>query len=355
VSVLAFAALALGVSAAPARQCRFDPTGYFYPKAASHAGLEAFDHVTIWDDKGDHIKGARAGVYGPRGEFYAFRKFVDRGGFVFETAETGGVSFTFEGKFDDVCVFEESFADRPENTYAEGTLAVYKGGKKIAEASLELGYSPTTRESKEDVNARYPSGMTRLSYAAWKGDEATLSALIAKGADVNVVDVWQGMTPLDYALRLDDPAQPRRASRFAKRLIAAGADVNVKGRGGETPLMRAAGGDSEVFKLLLRARGADPNVKDDAGKTALMWAVSAAADEWYFGYGKDYDRDSSPFENVRALLRAGAGVNERDADGETALSIVLKQLGKYDRSLLTKAEMGDAQRLVNLIRGAGAN
>ena len=59
-----------------------------------------------------------------------------------------------------------------------------------------------------------------------------------------------------------------------KALIAAGADVNGKGRAGNTALMEAArAGSVENVKFLVVA-GADVNAKNNRGITALEWASS---------------------------------------------------------------------------------
>lgn len=76
---------------------------------------------------------------------------------------------------------------------------------------------------------------------------------------------------------------------------------------GETKLHRAAAGGSiyiEESRRLL-AQGADVNLRDLGGRTALHWAVDA-------GIG-------GSVETVRALLEAGADVNAQDNIGWTPL------------------------------------
>jgi len=112
-----------------------------------------------------------------------------------------------------------------------------------------------------------------------------------------------------------------------RRLVAEGVDVNQGIGDGFTPLHAAASSESEhaleIVKILL-AHGADVNakVRDDA--PADMWAV--------FGegctplqYAVDVTRwdDNLGFRSNKAvvelLLTHGAGVNERDAFGDTPL------------------------------------
>jgi ankyrin repeat protein len=61
--------------------------------------------------------------------------------------------------------------------------------------------------------------------------------------------------------------------------LEAGADVNARGDGGQTPLFRAVtGGNIEVVRLLLRA-GADRHILDDDGKPVVKFARNVGADE----------------------------------------------------------------------------
>jgi ankyrin repeat protein len=86
-----------------------------------------------------------------------------------------------------------------------------------------------------DVNAKHPSGMTPLMFAAWQN------------SDARVIDV----------------------------LLKAGADINAKHSTGATALIAAASDNPnpEVVIALLRA-GADANVVDDKGKKAIDYAQS---------------------------------------------------------------------------------
>ena len=85
-------------------------------------------------------------------------------------------------------------------------------------------------------------------------------------------------------------------------LIARGAEVNYRNRDGETPLTFAAAWDQLAAARVLLDHGADPNAADRHGGTALMWAA----------------QHSEP-ALARALLAAGAEVDARDPAGRTAL------------------------------------
>ncbi len=116
---------------------------------------------------------------------------------------------------------------------------------------------------------------------------------------------------------------------------AAGANVNLRGKQGVTPLILTLLNFSlPGFKLMLEA-GADPNVHAENGDTAVMLAaimpdVSYLQSALRYG-GKLDDRDShgrSPLmlsasharsENAQMLITSGADVNATDPRGDSPL------------------------------------
>ena len=87
-----------------------------------------------------------------------------------------------------------------------------------------------------------------------------------------------------------------------KQHLAAGTDVNAKGRDGWTPLHAVAiNGHKEIVELLI-AKGADVDAKDEDGWTPLHWAAVNGHEE-----------------TVELLLANGSDVNAKDNDGETPL------------------------------------
>ncbi len=129
-----------------------------------------------------------------------------------------------------------------------------------------------------------------LFQAVGKGDLAAVTAALDAGLDPNARDEGN-YTPL---MVVDDP-------RVARRLLLAGADVNVRGLDGHTPLIEAARSCKlEVVRLLLQA-GAAVQARDPASnRTALEWTEDC--------YPQGDERHE---EVVKALREAGAREKSR--------------------------------------------
>lgn len=156
-----------------------------------------------------------------------------------------------------------------------------------------------------DVDRRGTRGQTALMWASAQGHTEAIDMLIAHGADLHAQsDVWTqwmgvpphslnrkeiphgGNTALLFAVRAGD-------LESARRLVAAGADVNDADAWGVSATTLAAhGGHTELVEFLLD-HGADPNAAD-AGFAALHEAVMR-----------------NDLRAARALLDAGANPNRR--------------------------------------------
>ncbi len=107
-----------------------------------------------------------------------------------------------------------------------------------------------------NANAQDSSGATALIYATEAGDEKTVAALLARGADPRIVDK-AGRAPLSLT---QSPA-------LWKMLIAKNADVNVVVKG-STPLQYfIAQGNVGLVKAWLEYKP-DPLIPDRKGSTA---------------------------------------------------------------------------------------
>ena len=202
-------------------------------------------------------------------------------------------------------------------------------------------------EKSLDVNAMGADGATALQWAVQRDDVSMVEMLLRAGANARVVNPY-GVAPLGIAAVNGNPATLRL-------LLDAGADPNAGLSGGETAVMTAARtGTLEPLKLLV-SHGANVNARDARGQTALMWAaarnnadvvrvlIEAGADFKVRtnnppkGRTAEMSVFSSPpptgftallfavragsIEATKALLDAGADVNDMLSDGESALVV----------------------------------
>jgi uncharacterized protein len=114
-----------------------------------------------------------------------------------------------------------------------------------------------------------PDGFTPLHIAAFAHNADGTRALLAAGADPNIVAraSFATVTPLGTAATFG-------AADVAGILLDAGADTEATGDHGHTPLhAAAANGDRAVVELLL-ANGALPEARTDDGKTPADLAAN---------------------------------------------------------------------------------
>jgi uncharacterized protein len=116
-----------------------------------------------------------------------------------------------------------------------------------------------------DVNAGQDDGTTPLHWAVHLDRAQVVDLLIDAGAKVDVAN-RHGITPLAIACSNGNAG-------IIERLLKAGVQAISAFRTGETPLMVAArSGHTDAAKVLL-AHGADVNARATSrGQTALMWA-----------------------------------------------------------------------------------
>jgi uncharacterized protein len=270
-------------------------------------------------------------------------------------------------------------------TTADLMVASSKGDSEKVKALLAAG---------ADVNAKGQFGETALIVASMDGHIEVMKLLLAAGADVNakagnnnpttknvptkgneVVRIEFKPTDIDIIYFSGETALMLASKggyiEIVKMLLAAGADVNAKGKYGETTLIQTADRDMgagltqdplaartrtiEMVKLLLAA-DADVNAKNDKGDTALIRSSMVGSVEvvkLLLAAGADVNASASQalimasnngrIEVVKQLLAAGADVNAKGQFGETAL----KRASNYDNTEIRN-------QLIKLLRKAGA-
>ncbi|HEY3215150.1 MAG TPA: ankyrin repeat domain-containing protein [Candidatus Eisenbacteria bacterium] len=170
----------------------------------------------------------------------------------------------------------------------------------LVEASDIAGLRSALQANPALVNAQDKDGGTLLMHAAYLKNEEIVRLLVERGAEVRAADKW-GATALHFA------ARPGGRS-VCELLLAKGASIDPGTRpwylhwsAHETPFDFAAGaGAADVLDLLME-RGANPN-----GGSADWKPLCRVARHGLRGI-------------VERMIAAGAQVDARDINGETAL------------------------------------
>ena len=138
---------------------------------------------------------------------------------------------------------------------------------------------------------------------------------LAEGADPNITDSANQETPLHIAARRGD-------SRGVQALAASGAELNAKRSDGATPLALAiTNGHLSTSKALIQAGARVNTLYQD--KPLLMIVV-----------------EQGSLLMAQVMLSAGASVNARDANGETALMMAVRK-NNEDMQMLLRQSGGE--------------
>ena len=241
-------------------------------------------------------------------------------------------------------------------------------GSDLADAVMNknAATAKSLLSQKADVNAPQVDGATALHWAVKWDDAAMVDQLIKAGAKVNAANRF-GATPMYLAC-------VNGSAAIIDKLIAAGADPNAPLLSSkETPLMVASRtGKPEAVKLLLDRGAKTDAVEALRGTTALMWAAeqghadvikllasrgadlaaksSVVVPKTGRGNGDGDDENvalgipiggmtalvfaarEGQLEAVKALIDAGANVNQPAADKTTPVEVAVLN-GNYEISV----------------------
>ena len=175
---------------------------------------------------------------------------------------------------------------------------LHKAYLGLSGRDFELELAAIPRSSIDQVDAR---GRTLLSWASQRGDENTVSRLLAAGANPDKACI-DGMTALHQSLYAT-------STDCMRCLLAAKADIEAKNIVGRTSLQLSAKIISgPQFSKVLVAHGASLETTDMYGWGALHYASHR-----------------NHHEQVSHLLQEGVNINAQTYAGKTALLLALAQ------------------------------
>ena len=177
--------------------------------------------------------------------------------------------------------------------------------KAILHVPLSLETIRALIKAGANVNSAGEYGFTPLMLAAMRNQRELLDLLLSAGAKSSIhAKDFAGESAFHHAVG----GYRDSSLAIVNILLANGAIVTEANWAGETPLMLAAKWASlETIQTLLKA-GAAIDAKDNQGQTALIHATKI-----YF------DPNRNPPRAVRLLLANGARVNDVDRSGRSAL------------------------------------
>ena len=234
-------------------------------------------------------------------------------------------------------------------------------------------------------------GQTALMYAARAGHADIVSALLEHGANPNVatkvgetpefikpnsvpgfgfgVGILRGGVPADRGRREPTPggmtpllyAARHDRLEVARRLVAAGADINAKEANGIWPLLMAVSNNSVAVAHYLLEHGSNVNGQDWYGRSPLWEAVNVRNLYVHNATFKNGIDRGPVLELIRSLIDAGADVDARTKETPPFRHFLLEITGSLEwvdftgqTPFLTATLAGDVT-VMKLLLAHGAN
>jgi ankyrin repeat protein len=130
---------------------------------------------------------------------------------------------------------------------------------------------------KADPGLKSTQGASALLIAAGRQQHEMVSVLLAHGANPNDSNSYGVSALISAAGGGGEEAAHEASAKTMKVLIAAGADIDMKARSGNSPLAEAAQYQNRRGMMVLLNLGADPNVHTTAGVNGELTPLMIAA------------------------------------------------------------------------------
>ena len=165
-----------------------------------------------------------------------------------------------------------------------------------------------------------------IFYAVTHGDVDLLKRFIKSDADINVTDV-NGLTPLMISLLPHDNHSHDGGNHshadfgdIAKILIDNNANVKIRGKKGEDPLILACFGGFDDIVATMIEKGADVNYIDPTGLSPIVAAL--VANDHVHMTATEVDSHGHQVEIANMLIDNGADINIKGPYGENIIELV---------------------------------
>ncbi len=307
---------ALGVIALDALRTRSAPNPAWWRKSLLRGSIETVViHVAVWVAGTLLFFGIMAVLPGSKVHGLSLSDPVVRGLLLFTTF----LSLLMSGPITALLIAARCLGRRKRDSFPPTFLATLNHAVAVLIVPLAVlwilsGYPGDTLRSFSAPPPEIES--EQLLVASRDGDTARVKSLISHGTDVNHQQDNSGTTALIAA-------SANGHTEIVQKLLAKGANANLKDSSGRTALMAAASNrQGEIVTALLAAK-ADVQARDAEGKSAIVLAVMADDEEI-----------------TQALLKAGADSNATLPSGDTIL--------------ISACRRGDAQ-MVRTLLDAGAD
>ena len=185
--------------------------------------------------------------------------------------------------------------------------------------------------------------ISKLSSACQTGSLISVRSLLDQGADVNAQGS-DGMAPVHFLCSYED--NPVSRLQILEEFYSHGLVINIKNQFNETPLLLACKNNLVGLAESLIAAGCDVNIADKGGNTPFTEVCERASEGWYFWSTEKMDNDE--FEEDNLLLGQSDEPDQEDSFPPALICKMLLRAGASptQATLLPSAVLFSTQKVV---------